>query len=382
VASVALFSNADTFVWTALRLPSAIGFRLHREEGTGAELDTVRVEEFDYCLPENRIAQEPLAERDASKLLVLHKESGRIEHRVFREIVEYLRPGDLLVLNNTKVIPARLVGRRQGGGRAEVLLLHRLREGVFNALVRPGQRLPVGRTIKFERCGLVAEVIRHCNDGTRDLWFSAEGDVDAAVLANGELPLPPYIHNRQFDLNRYQTVYATEAGSVAAPTAGLHFTPELLDKLKAVGVEVAEVTLEVGIGTFRPIKVDQIEEHKMHTERFVVPHKTVSAIEETRRRGGKVFAVGTTTVRALETAACKGQLEPMSGESDLYITPGHCFKTFDNLLTNFHMPKTSLLVLVSAFAGLKAIRTAYEAALQEGYRFLSLGDAMLILGGS
>jgi S-adenosylmethionine:tRNA ribosyltransferase-isomerase len=344
----------------------------------------MRLSEFDYDLPEDRIAQKPAPERDLSKLLVLHRDTGRLEHRIFREFAEYTEPGDVLVINDSRVVPARLLGNRDTGGKAEVLLLERTGEDTGRALVRPGQRIKTGRVLTFPRGArepaLRCEVVGHHPDGTRTLRFQAAGDVGEAVRRAGEIPLPPYIHGRDFDIERYQTVYSAREGSLAAPTAGLHFTPACLEEVRAKGVVIARITLHVGIGTFRPIRQEAIDDFRMDEEWLEV---TGEAVEAVNGAAGRVVVVGTTCVRALETAARAAppgdRIAPFRGTTDLFIKPGHTFRAVDRLLTNFHLPRSTLLVLVSAFAGADQVLRAYRAALEGGYRLFSLGDAMLIL---
>jgi len=345
----------------------------------------VRLELFDYPLPPERIAQTPIEPRDASRLLVLRAD-GRREHRRFVDLPQLLNPGDLLVFNDTRVLPARLFGRKDTGARVEVLLLQRHGPARWEALVQPGRRMQAGARARFGE-ELSAEVVGLGEEGSRVLQFDAPGGPEAAdelIHRLGEVPLPPYIHERLQDPERYQTLYAREEGSAAAPTAGLHFTPRVLEALAAKGVRFAYVTLHVGIATFRPVKTDTIEEHQMHAEWYSVPEATARAIRESR---GRVVAVGTTTLRCLESAAARGSgagsrgpgdrhLEAGSRATRLYVTPGYRFRVVDCLLTNFHMPRSSLLILVSAFAGVEPVRKAYQEALDEGYRFLSFGDAM------
>jgi S-adenosylmethionine:tRNA ribosyltransferase-isomerase len=339
----------------------------------------MRLEAFDYPLPPERIAQSPLEPRDASRLLVLHRESGEWEHRRFREITELLRPNDLLVMNDTRVLPARLIGRRTTGGRVEALLLERRAPGLWEALVKPGRRIGVGEELEFAGGTLTARVTERYPSGARLLEFrgAAAVDVEAAIAAAGEVPLPPYIHEELADTERYQTVYARVEGSVAAPTAGLHFTPAVLEAVAARGIRIAPITLHVGIATFRPVRVEEIDLHEMHEERYTIPVDTARAIEEC---SGRVIAVGTTTARCLESAATgRHRVAAGAATTRLYVRPGYRFQIVDGLLTNFHMPRSTLLILVSALAGVEAIQRAYRAALAQGYRFLSFGDAMLIL---
>lgn len=325
---------------------------------------------LDYDLPEDRIAQSPLADRAASKLLWLHRDSGRIEDRAFREVVQILQPGDLLVVNDTRVTAKRLLGQKASGGRVEALLLRDLGEGRFEALVRPAKRLRVGTPIFFDEIRATVEV--ELPEGRRELRFETE----PALERFGEVPLPPYIHARLADPERYQTVYGKRAGSAAAPTAGLHFTPAILADLQAGGVNVASVTLDVGLDTFRPISGEP-EGHEMHGETCEVPPETAEAIE---RAKGRIVAVGTTTVRTLESLATgRRQVEPGRRETRLFITPGFPFQVVDGMFTNFHMPRTTMLLMIGAMAGPEAIHSAYLHALASEYRFLSFGDSMLIL---
>jgi S-adenosylmethionine:tRNA ribosyltransferase-isomerase len=334
----------------------------------------VLVGDFDYRLPEELIAQEPLADRAASRMLVLHRASGRWEDRWFRDLPEYLGEGDVLVLNNSRVFPSRLFGRRSGGtARVEVFLIRPLGDGLWKALVRPGRKLPVGEGIEFAD-DLRAEVVDRAEHGERTIRFCSSGDIFAALERYGHMPLPPYIRreDRAEDRGRYNTVYASVRGSVAAPTAGLHFTPEVLDACRAAGAKIAHVTLHVGLGTFAPLHVEQVEEVRLHSEVYEVEAEEMETIRAARRR----IAVGTTSARTLETASCRGVL---SGETDLFISPGYAFRAVDALLTNFHLPKSSLMMLVSALAGRDLILAAYEHAVAERYRFFSYGDCMLIL---
>lgn len=342
----------------------------------------MRTEEFGYDLPKNRIAQNPLPERDAAKMLVLGRSSGAIEHKSFRDLVNYTKPGDLLVLNDSRVVAARLVGTRDTGGRAEVLLLERIDRDSWKALVRPGQRIKTGRKLHFAAGTIEATITAHNQDGSRLISFRALDGTDPidAIRNAGELPLPPYITNRDFDLERYQTVFSSHEGSLAASTAGLHFTGEYLDTLGHVGVKIARVTLHVSIGTFRPIRTETVDNHEMYPETIHVSEETAQAVRQTRDAGKSVFAVGTTVVRSLESAAqATGEVEPMHGETRLFISPGFRFNAVDALLTNFHLPRSTLIVLTAAFAGTENTRRAYAAALERDYRFLSLGDAMLII---
>ncbi|GFN23194.1 tRNA preQ1(34) S-adenosylmethionine ribosyltransferase-isomerase QueA [Thermanaeromonas sp. C210] len=341
----------------------------------------MRVEEFDYYLPPELIAQEPVEPRDSSRLLVLHRRDGRLEHRRFYDLPQYLEKGDILVLNDTRVIPARLFGRKAGtGGRVEVLLLSPLGGDRWETLVRPGRRVPPGTRLIFGQGELEARVLSTTDEGGRVLEFAYRGSWEDILARLGRVPLPPYIRRELPDPERYQTVYARHPGSAAAPTAGLHFTPRLLEKIREKGVEVASILLHVGLGTFRPVKEETVEKHRMHAEYYIVLPETAEAINKARARGGRVVAVGTTVVRTLETVATpEGRISPGEGYTDLFIYPGYSFKAVDCLITNFHLPRSTLLMLVSAFAGREKILQAYRVAVEEGYRFFSFGDAMLIL---
>ncbi|ODN31187.1 tRNA preQ1(34) S-adenosylmethionine ribosyltransferase-isomerase QueA [Fervidobacterium thailandense] len=337
------------------------------------------LEAYDYHLPEELIAQEPVEPRDASRLMVINRKTGTIEHRIFREIVEYLIPGDTMVFNVSKVIPARLVGRKSTGAKVEVLLLEKLGEGVWKCLVKPGKAIKDGTVLIFGEAqdSLMAKCLGRAEEGTRILEFSAKSDSE--IFSFGQVPLPHYIKNQSIDFQRYQTVYAKNEGSVAAPTAGLHFTPELIERIKKKGVNIAEITLHVGIGTFRPVKAKDIREHKMHEEFYVVPKETVQVINETKKSGGRIIAVGTTSVRTLETIARLPLADSYSGKTDIFIYPPFEFKLVDALVTNFHLPKSTLLMLVSAFAGYDLTMKFYNLAVAERYRFFSFGDACFII---
>ncbi len=335
----------------------------------------MKTSDFNYDLPAECIAQTPLEPRDSSRLLVLKRDGGGLEHKVFREIGKYLRPGDLLVLNQTRVIPARLFGRKASGGRVEVLLLRRDDLLNWECLVG-GKGLSAGKTIRIEN-GPAAEIAAVLEGSRRLVRF--EEPIEPYFPNAGHVPLPPYIHAELKDPERYQTVYARQPGSAAAPTAGLHFTPRLLEELEAAGVRTAYVTLHVGLDTFAPVTEDDPEEHRIHTEWCELLQPTADAINETRQAGGRVVAVGTTSVRTLESAAGSSLVRPYSGPTSLYILPGYRFKLVEVMITNFHLPKSTLLMLVSAFAGRERILDAYESAKREGYRFYSFGDAMLIL---
>lgn len=345
----------------------------------------MRVEEFDYQLPPELIAQVPAERRDLSRLMVLHPD-GKVEHRIFHDIVEYLSPRDALVINDTRVIKARLIGRRKDThGRVEVLLLSEIQPAVWEALVSPGRRVKIGSEISFGEGELIGHVIAKTESGGRQIRFSLGSDSEKAKIHEvleklGSVPLPPYIKRPLEDGERYQTVYARHEGSVAAPTAGLHFTPELLERIRKMGCRVIPITLHIGIGTFRPVKVEMVEEHKMHEEHYFVSSEAADAINAVKSAGGRIFAVGTTCVRVLETCAKKnGRIEPGTGATRLFIYPGYQFKMVDAIITNFHLPRSTLLMLVSAFAGREKILKAYEIAIEERYRFYSFGDAMLIL---
>lgn len=336
--------------------------------------------DFNYELPEELIAQDPLEDRSSSRLMVLHKETGKIEHKIFKDIIDYLNPGDCLVINDTKVIPARLMGVKEDTGAAiEVLLLKRNADDVWECLVKPGKKARIGARIVFGEGLLTGEIVDVIEDGNRMIKFHYEGIFEEILDKLGQMPLPPYITHKLQDKNRYQTVYAKNEGSAAAPTAGLHFTKELLEKIKEKGVNVVSVTLHVGLGTFRPVKVDKIEEHHMHTETFNITKEAADTINRTKAAGGRVIAVGTTSCRTLESAAGDdGVIPAKSGDTDIFIYPGYKFKAIDCLITNFHLPESTLIMLVSALAGRNNIMNAYETAVKERYRFFSFGDAMFI----
>ena len=340
----------------------------------------MNIKEFYYDLPEELIAQDPLTDRSSSRLLTLDKNSGAFSHHVFRDIVDFLNPGDCLVVNNTKVIPARLMGEKEGTGAGiEVLLLKRKENDVWETLVKPGKKARPGARISFGNGLLVGEVVDVVEEGNRRIKFEYEGIFEEILDQLGQMPLPPYITHRLEDKNRYQTVYAKHNGSAAAPTAGLHFTPELLEVIKAKGVKVAEVTLHVGLGTFRPVKVENILEHHMHSEFYMVEEEQAAMINETKKNGGRVICVGTTSCRTLESATGEdGILRAGSGWTEIFIYPGYKFKILDALITNFHLPESTLLMLISALAGRDNVMKAYEEAVKERYRFFSFGDAMFI----
>lgn len=334
-----------------------------------------RVSDYEYELPEGAIAQRPLDDRAASKLLYLHKSSGEIEHRTFREVPSFLRAGDLLVLNNTRVSAFRLFGRKPTGAAVELLALRNLGKGRYEALLRPGRRLQPGARIEFE--GLSALVEENLDEGRKLVRFEAESDVEAAIRSASVAPLPPYVHEQLRDPSRYQTVYADTDGSAAAPTAGLHFTSEILQEIEAKGVRLAWVTLNVGLDTFRPVQVEDAAEHPIHGETCELPPETADAVE---RCEGRIIAIGTTSVRTLETFA-HARRRVASGKRDtrLFIRPGYEFKVVDGMFTNFHMPRTTMLMMISALAGRENVMAAYREALHSGYRFLSFGDSMLIV---
>ena len=351
----------------------------------------MKTSDFDYQLPEASIAQTPAEPRDSSRLLVLHRDRGELEHRIFRDVADYLRAGDLLVLNQTRVIPARIYARKETGGRVEILLLRRRDELTWEALVG-GKGLRVGTLVKVEE-GPEAEILEILDGSERLIKFSEP--IEPYFSKVGNVPLPPYIHEKLHDPERYQTVYAKEPGSAAAPTAGLHFTPRLLEELQVKGVKIAYVTLHVGLDTFAPVNEENPEEHKIHSEWCELPQATADLINQTKKSGGRVIAVGTTSVRTLESAANVGRdgrerrpygrqspmgdIPPYEGSTSLFILPGYQFKIVDAMITNFHLPKSSLIMLVSAFAGREKILETYETGINEGYRFYSFGDAMLIL---
>ncbi len=335
--------------------------------------------DFDFYLPEELIAQTPLEKRDRSRLLVLDKVTGALEHRHFYELPEFLNEGDCLVLNNSRVLPARLIGARETGGAVELVLLRDLGEGRWECLSRPGRKTKPGTKLVFGGGELTAEVESVAEGGNRIVRFDYEGIFLEVLERLGKMPLPPYIKEELNDPERYQTVYSRELGSAAAPTAGLHFTQELLDKIAAKGVNVCYVTLHVGLGTFRPVKEDEIEQHEMHSEFCIVPEDTARIISETKQCGGRVVAVGTTSCRTLESfAKDDGTIEPSSGWTDIFIYPGYKFKCIDALVTNFHLPESTLIMLVSALAGREHVLNAYKVAVEERYRFFSFGDAMFI----
>ena len=343
-------------------------------------MEELKKSDFYFELPEELIAQDPLRDRASSRLLVLEKETGKTEHHVFRDILQYLAPGDCLVLNNTKVIPARLLGTKEETGAAvEVLLLKRKEKDVWETLVKPGKKMRPGARISFGRGLLKAEVLDVVEEGNRLVRFTYDGIFEEVLDKLGEMPLPPYVTHKLQDKNRYQTVFAKYEGSAAAPTAGLHFTEELLREIEKKGVEIAYVTLHVGLGTFRPVKEENVLEHHMHSEYYEISQEAADKINAAKQRGGRVICVGTTSARTLESAADEsGYLKACSGNTEIFIYPGYRFKILDCLLTNFHLPESTLIMLVSALAGREQVLAAYREAVKERYRFFSFGDALFI----
>ena len=337
-------------------------------------------QDFYYELPEELIAQDPLEDRSSSRLLVLDKESGAVSHHVFKDVIDYLNEGDCLVINDTKVLPARLIGAKVGtDAKIEVLLLKRKENNILETLVKPGKKAKIGTKISFGDGLLMGEVVDIVEEGNRLIQFTYEGIFEEILDRLGQMPLPPYITHHLEDKNRYQTVYAEHTGSAAAPTAGLHFTPELLEKIEKKGVDIARVTLHVGLGTFRPVKVDEITDHHMHSEFFQIEEEAATKINRAKDAGKKVICVGTTSCRTVESAADEtGHLKACSGWTEIFIYPGYQFKVLDSLITNFHLPESTLVMLVSALAGREHVLAAYEEAVKERYRFFSFGDAMLI----
>ena len=339
-------------------------------------------EDFFYELPESLIAQDPLSDRSSSRLMVLDKNTGEIQHKIFKDIIDYLEPNDCLVINDTKVIPARLIGKRVGtGATIEVLLLKRKQDekDIWEVLVKPGKKAKVGTEISFGDGKLVAKVIDIVEEGNRLIQFTYNGIFEEILDELGQMPLPPYITHKLEDKNRYQTVYAKYQGSAAAPTAGLHFTKELLENIKEKGISIASVTLHVGLGTFRPVKEENILEHHMHSEFYMINEEAAQKINETKKNGGRIIAVGTTSTRTLEAAAKEdGTIPVSSGWTEIFIYPGYKFKVIDALITNFHLPESTLIMLISALAGREQVLNAYSIAVKEKYRFFSFGDAMLI----
>ena len=340
----------------------------------------MKTSDFYYDLPEELIAQDPLENRSDSRLMVLDKKTGAVSHHIFRDIVEYLQPGDCLVINDTKVIPARLIGSKEGtGAKIEVLLLKRKTGDVWETLVKPGRKAKPGTRIQFGEGLLVGEVMDIVDEGNRLIHFEFDGIFEEILDQLGQMPLPPYITHQLKDKDRYNTVYATHSGSAAAPTAGLHFTPELLRTIEEKGIDIARVTLHVGLGTFRPVKVDDVENHHMHSEFYMIDEAAAEKINRAKENGKRVICVGTTSCRTIESAADEnGRLKPCSGWTEIFIYPGYRFKILDCLITNFHLPESTLIMLVSALAGQKHVLAAYEEAVKERYRFFSFGDAMFI----
>ena len=340
----------------------------------------MKTKDFYYDLPEELIAQDPLEKREMSKLMILDKESGEIEHKVFKDVIDYLNPGDCLVINDTKVLPARLYGNRVStGGMVEILLLKRVDKDVWECLVKPGKKAKIGNRIEFGEGKLVGEIIDVVEEGNRLIKFEYDGIFEEILDEIGTMPLPPYIHHKLEDKNRYQTVYAMNNGSAAAPTAGLHFTKELLKKIEDKGIEIVRVTLHVGLGTFRPVKVDDVTNHHMHSEYYEVSEEAANKINSIKAAGGRIICVGTTSCRTIESASDdSGKVIPSKGNTEIFIYPGYKFKVLDCLITNFHLPESTLLMLVSALASKENIMKAYHEAIDNRYRFFSFGDAMLI----
>ncbi|MBQ1916981.1 MAG: tRNA preQ1(34) S-adenosylmethionine ribosyltransferase-isomerase QueA [Lachnospiraceae bacterium] len=336
--------------------------------------------DYYYDLPKELIAQDPLEDRSSSRLMVLGKKSGEVSHHHFRDILDYLRPGDCLVINNTRVIPARLIGtKKETGAHVEILLLRRKKDNIWETLVKPGKKLRPGAEVTFGDGSLTATILDVVEGGDRLVQFHYDGIFEEVLDRLGEMPLPPYIKHKLKDRDRYNTVYAKFDGSAAAPTAGLHFTKELLEEVKEKGVNIAQVTLHVGLGTFRPVKVDDVREHEMHTEWYRVTQETADLINQTKENGGRVIAVGTTSVRTLETVADEdGHMKAQEGDTSIFIYPGYKWKVVDGLITNFHLPESTLIMLVSSFAGREHVLAAYKEAVKERYRFFSFGDAMYI----
>lgn len=339
----------------------------------------MKVSEFNYNLPEDLIAQVPLEKRDTSRLLILDRKKQTVEHKKFKDIIDYLEPGDCLVRNNTKVIPARIYGKKETGANVEFLLLNNIEGDVWESIVRPGNKLHIGTKVIFGYGILKAEILEIMSGGTRKVKFYYNGIFNQILDKVGLMPLPPYIHEELKDKDRYQTVYAKYNGSAAAPTAGLHFTPELLRKIEEKGIKIANVTLHVGIGTFRPVKEDEVEKHDMHSEHYYIKQEDVDIINKAKEQGKRIISVGTTSCRVLETVAdSNGILKEAEGDTQIFIYPGYKFKCIDGLITNFHLPQSTLLMLVSALAGKDFVMQAYEEAVKEKYRFFSFGDAMFI----
>ena len=345
-------------------------------------MESMNLHDFYYDLPQELIAQDPLSDRSSSRLMVLDKKTGEIQHKIFKDVIDYLNPGDCLVINDTKVIPARLIGEKVGTGAAiEVLLLTRKQDlkDTWEVLVKPGKKAKIGTQISFGGGKLIGEIVDIVEEGNRMIQFTYDGIFEEILDELGQMPLPPYITHRLEDKNRYQTVYAKHEGSAAAPTAGLHFTPELLKEIEEKGIDIARVTLHVGLGTFRPVKVDEITDHHMHSEFYQVDEEAAEKINRAKDSGHRVICVGTTSCRTIESAADEtGHLKPTSGWTEIFIYPGYKFKVLDCLITNFHLPESTLVMLVSALAGREHVLAAYEEAVKERYRFFSFGDAMFI----
>ena len=341
----------------------------------------MKTSDFFYELPEELIAQDPLEDRTASRLLVLDRKTDKLEHKIFGDVINYLNPGDCLVINNTRVIPARLIGEKEDtGGKVEILLLKRRENDIWESLVKPGKKLRPGARVIFGDGRLKAEILEIAEEGNRLVKFYYEGIFEEILDSLGEMPLPPYITHKLEDKEMYQTVYAKFDGSAAAPTAGLHFTNELLEKIRQKGIRIASITLHVGLGTFRPVKVEDVNNHHMHTEWYEVNKEAADIINETKKNGGRVICVGTTSCRTIESVADEnGLMSAKTGETDIFIYPGYKFKVMDGLITNFHLPESTLVMLVSAFAGKERILSAYETAVKERYRFFSFGDAMILV---
>lgn len=344
-------------------------------------MDKMKLTDYFYELPEELIAQDPIEKRDESRLLVLDKRNGEIKHKIFKDVIDFLSPNDCLVINNTRVIPARLLGNKEKtGGKIELFLLKNLGDNTWETLAKPGKKAIPGARFIFGDNALIAEVIEIKDDGNRIVRFSYDGIFEEVLDRVGTVPLPPYIHNKLRDGERYQTVYSKYKGSSAAPTAGLHFTKELLDNVREVGVSIAELTLDVGLGTFRPVKEQNILNHKMHSEHYRIDEECCNKINNAKKNGGRVIAVGTTSCRVLESVAKEnGEIFPAEGDTEIFIYPGYTFKIMDGLITNFHLPESTLIMLVSAFAGYDNIMNAYKTAVREEYRFFSFGDAMIII---
>ena len=341
----------------------------------------MKTSDFFYELPEELIAQDRLEDRTASRLLVLDRKTDKLEHKIFSDVINYLNLGDCLVINNTRVIPARLIGEKEGtGGKVEILLLKRRENDIWESLVKPGKKLRPGARVTFGDGRLKAEILEIAEEGNRLVKFYYEGIFEEILDSLGEMPLPPYITHKLEDKEMYQTVYAKFDGSAAAPTAGLHFTNELLEKIRQKGIRIASITLHVGLGTFRPVKVEDVNNHHMHTEWYEVNKEAADIINETKKNGGRVICVGTTSCRTIESVADEnGFMSAKTGETDIFIYPGYKFKLMDGLITNFHLPESTLVMLVSAFAGKERVLSAYETAVKERYRFFSFGDAMILL---